>query len=60
MCGNLIKWFQVLNLKAPHGNAKELSDGVAMAQALHQFAPETFSGDYILKSICYNYLYGIK
>lgn len=44
MSESLIQWFQVLNLQSPHSNALELSDGVAMAQALNQIAPDTFPG----------------
>lgn len=47
MCESLIQWFQVLNLQSPHSNAMELSNGVAMAQALNQIAPETFTGTYV-------------
>ncbi|XP_045779185.1 protein hook [Maniola jurtina] len=43
LCDNLIKWLQTLNLKAKHGNPSELSDGVAIAEALTQIAPEYFS-----------------
>lgn len=46
MCKSLIEWFKTLKLKAPHSNAEELSDGVALAQALNQFAPDSFSGLY--------------
>lgn len=45
LCESLIQWLQILNLAGPHKNATELSDGVAMAQALNQIAPETFSGE---------------
>ena len=44
LCDSLIQWFQILNLQAPHKNVNELSDGVAMAQALYQIAPDTFTG----------------
>lgn len=44
MCESLIQWFQVLNLQSPHSNAMELSNGVAVAQALNQIAPDTFTG----------------
>lgn len=47
MCQSLIEWFQTLNLTALHSNKEELSDGVALAQALHQFAPESFTGLFI-------------
>ncbi|XP_037303195.1 protein hook-like [Manduca sexta] len=43
LCDNLIKWLQTLNLKAKHGNPSELSDGVALAEALTQIAPEYFT-----------------
>lgn len=41
---SLLKWLQSLHLKAAHANAEELSDGLALAEALHQFAPEFFTG----------------
>lgn len=44
MSESLIQWFQGLNLQSPHSNTLELSDGVAMAQALNQIAPDTFTG----------------
>lgn len=44
MCESLIKWFKMLNLKAPHANVKELSDGVALAQALNQISSDCFDG----------------
>lgn len=44
MCESLIKWFKMLNLTAPHSNVKELSDGVALAQALHQISSDSFDG----------------
>lgn len=43
LCDNLINWLQTLNLKAKHGNPMELSDGVAIAEALTQIAPEYFT-----------------
>ncbi|CAK1540158.1 unnamed protein product [Leptosia nina] len=43
LCSNLIKWLQTLNLTADHGNPLELSDGVAIAEALSQIAPEYFT-----------------
>ncbi|XP_075166379.1 hook microtubule tethering protein [Haematobia irritans] len=49
MCQSLIDWFQTLKLSAPHSNAEELSDGVALAQALHQFSPETFTAVWLSK-----------
>ncbi|XP_053609579.1 protein hook [Plodia interpunctella] len=43
LCDNLIKWLQTLNLNAKHGNPSELSDGVAIAEAITQIAPEYFT-----------------
>ncbi|KAJ0182408.1 hypothetical protein K1T71_001777 [Dendrolimus kikuchii] len=43
LCGSLIKWLQTLDLKAKHGTPSELSDGVAIAEALTQIAPEYFT-----------------
>lgn len=40
---SLLQWFKILNLSAPHSNASDLSDGVAVAEALHQIASETFT-----------------
>lgn len=49
MCQSLMEWFKTLNLPAPHETAEELSDGVAMAQALNQFAPESFTDTWLSK-----------
>ncbi|KAM7354675.1 hook microtubule tethering protein [Cochliomyia hominivorax] len=49
MCQSLIEWFQTLNLTAPHSSNEELSDGVALAQALNQFAPESFTDIWLSK-----------
>lgn len=46
LCASLIKWLQILNLEAASSTSKELSDGVAMAQALNLIAPETFTGNF--------------
>ncbi|XP_068626282.1 protein hook isoform X2 [Battus philenor] len=46
LCDNLIKWLQTLNLSAKHGNP---SDGVAIAEALTQIAPEYFEPTWISK-----------
>ncbi|XP_017858867.1 PREDICTED: protein hook [Drosophila arizonae] len=46
---SLLEWFKTLNLNAPHANAEELSDGVALAQALNQFAPESFTNSWLSK-----------
>lgn len=44
MCKTLIEWMKTLNLKSPHTNASVITDGVAIAEALNQIAPEFFSG----------------
>lgn len=49
LCGSLIKWLQTFELEAPHRTAEEISDGVAMAQALSQIAPEWFSKTFLTK-----------
>ncbi|XP_028158802.1 protein hook-like [Ostrinia furnacalis] len=49
LCDNLIKWLQTLNLTAKHGNPSDLSDGVAIAEALTQIAPEYFTPAWNLK-----------
>lgn len=49
MCDSLIHWLHTLRLQAPHRNAPELSDGVAMAQALHQIAPDHFPASWLAK-----------
>ncbi|XP_073824724.1 hook microtubule tethering protein [Musca autumnalis] len=49
MCQSLVEWFKTLNLVAPHDTAEKLSDGVAMAQALNQFAPESFTDTWLSK-----------
>ncbi|XP_055840212.1 protein hook [Episyrphus balteatus] len=49
MCKSLIEWFKTLNLKAPHSNAEQLSDGVALAQSLNQFSPESFPESWLSK-----------
>ncbi|XP_060665814.1 protein hook isoform X1 [Drosophila nasuta] len=46
---SLLEWFKTLNLNAPHANAEELADGVALAQALNQFAPESFTDSWLSK-----------
>lgn len=40
---NLIKWLDTFDLQAPHNSAEEISDGVALAEALAQIAPEWFT-----------------
>ncbi|XP_011869645.1 PREDICTED: protein Hook homolog [Vollenhovia emeryi] len=41
--GYLIKWLGTFDLQAPHGTADEISDGVALAEALAKIAPEWFT-----------------
>ncbi|XP_029164768.1 protein Hook homolog 3 [Nylanderia fulva] len=40
---NLIKWLGTFDLQAPHNSAENISDGVALAEALAQIAPEWFT-----------------
>lgn len=49
MCESLMKWLQTFDLDAPHNTLEEISDGVAMAQALNQIAPERFGGSWMSK-----------
>uniref|UniRef100_A0A1L8DCL3 Protein hook n=1 Tax=Nyssomyia neivai TaxID=330878 RepID=A0A1L8DCL3_9DIPT len=49
LCESLIKWLQCLKVDGPHGNARELADGVAMAQALNQIAPEHYTDLWLSK-----------
>lgn len=44
MFQSLLKWLQTLNLSASYANAEDLSNGVALAQALNLFAPDFFTG----------------
>ncbi|XP_022234759.1 protein hook [Drosophila obscura] len=46
---SLLEWFKTLNLNAPHADAESLADGVAVAQALNQFAPESFTDSWLAK-----------
>ncbi|XP_011162542.1 protein Hook homolog 3 [Solenopsis invicta] len=41
--GYLIKWLSTFDLQAPHSSAEEISDGVALAEALTKIAPEWFT-----------------
>lgn len=41
--GYLIKWLGTFDLQAPHSTAEEISDGVALAEALAKIAPEWFT-----------------
>lgn len=40
---NLIKWLDTFDLQTPHLTAEDISDGVALADALAQIAPEWFT-----------------
>ncbi|XP_078042358.1 hook microtubule tethering protein [Augochlora pura] len=40
---NLIKWLDTFDIQAPHSTAEDISDGVALADALAQIAPEWFT-----------------
>lgn len=40
---NLIKWLDTFDLQIPHATAEDISDGVALADALAQIAPEWFT-----------------
>ncbi|XP_058057491.1 protein hook [Anopheles bellator] len=46
---SLIRWLSVLNLTAPHATVQQLCDGVALAQALNQIAPEVFTDGWLGK-----------
>ncbi|GAB0097284.1 Protein hook [Sergentomyia squamirostris] len=49
LCESLIKWLQCLKLSGAQENAISLSDGVVMAKALNQIAPEHFTGSWLSK-----------
>ncbi|KAL1462559.1 hypothetical protein WDU94_014387 [Cyamophila willieti] len=49
LCNILLKWLQTFTLEAPHHTLADITDGVAMAQALHQIAPEWFSEMWLAK-----------
>lgn len=40
---NLMKWLETFELEAPHTTITDISDGVALAEALTQIAPEWFT-----------------
>ncbi|XP_046407312.1 protein Hook homolog 3 isoform X2 [Ischnura elegans] len=48
-CVSLIKWLQTFEVDASHTTAEEISDGVAMAQALNQIDPEWFHSQWMSK-----------
>ncbi|XP_049781741.1 protein Hook homolog 3-like [Schistocerca cancellata] len=49
LCESLMKWLQTFDVDAPHSTVEEVSDGVAMAQALAQIAPEWFTESWLSK-----------
>uniref|UniRef100_A0A1A9VNW1 Protein hook n=1 Tax=Glossina austeni TaxID=7395 RepID=A0A1A9VNW1_GLOAU len=49
MFQSLLKWLQTLNLSASYANAEDLSNGVALAQALNLFAPDFFTDLWLSK-----------
>uniref|UniRef100_A0A1B6DZC8 Protein hook n=2 Tax=Clastoptera arizonana TaxID=38151 RepID=A0A1B6DZC8_9HEMI len=49
LCDSLLKWLQTFDLEAPHSTLDEITDGVALAQALNQIAPEWFSDVWLSK-----------
>ncbi|XP_053675332.1 protein hook [Anopheles nili] len=46
---SLVRWLSVLNVSAEHETVQQLSDGVALAQALNQIAPEIFTDGWLAK-----------
>ncbi|KAL8622498.1 hypothetical protein ACOMHN_034161 [Nucella lapillus] len=49
ICYSLISWLQTFDLDAAHDSPADLSDGIAVAQALRQIAPEYFSQTWMNK-----------
>ncbi|KAL3869534.1 hypothetical protein ACJMK2_042202 [Sinanodonta woodiana] len=49
LCDSLIEWLQTFHVDAPHTTEEDLSDGVAMAQVLHQIDPEYFNETWMSK-----------
>ncbi|BFY99275.1 hypothetical protein BsWGS_02315 [Bradybaena similaris] len=49
ICYSLITWLKTLSLDAPHSTPAELSDGVAVAQALCSIAPSFFTQTWLSK-----------
>lgn len=43
LCSILLKWLQTFNIDGPRESIKDICDGVAIANALHEIAPEWFS-----------------
>lgn len=55
MCKSLVEWFEVVTKdESQTGSEPDLSDGVAMARALHKFAPDFFTGKEALSQIPLN------
>nr|ARR97151.1 protein Hook-like protein 3-like [Haliotis discus discus] len=49
LCTSLITWLKTFNIDVPCSTADELSNGIAMAQVLHQIAPDYFSDSWMSK-----------
>ncbi|XP_025412848.1 protein Hook homolog 3-like [Sipha flava] len=49
LCNVLLKWLQTLHLKSPHRTLYDITDGVALAEALNQIAPECFDDHWFSK-----------
>lgn len=52
LCNSLLRWLQTFQLDGSHGShatLEDIIDGVAMAQVLHQIAPEWFSPIWLSK-----------
>ncbi|XP_005092023.1 protein Hook homolog 3 [Aplysia californica] len=49
ICASLITWLETFSPEAPHSTAEELSDGVAIAQALCVIAPSFFTQTWLGK-----------
>lgn len=47
--GSLIKWLDTFDLEAVHSTPEEINDGVALAEALSQIAPEWFTAGWRAK-----------
>ncbi|XP_060857133.1 protein Hook homolog 3-like isoform X1 [Metopolophium dirhodum] len=49
LCNVLLKWLQTLHLKTPHRTLYDITDGVALAEALNQISPECFDDNWFSK-----------
>lgn len=52
LCTSLLKWLQTFQLDGENGSYRtldDITDGVAIAQVLHQIAPEWFSKNWLAK-----------